>query len=80
MYLDRVVKGWQGCEHIHEDFTMQRTLNISQLSEYLGFKSRKTLYLMIEDGRFPVKPVEGLKPRRWNVEDVDAWRLRGGVQ
>lgn len=51
-----------------------KTLTLTQLSEYLGIKKR-TLYTMIEDGRFPVSPILGSHPRRWNVEDVDAWRL-----
>lgn len=50
-----------------------KTLNLTQLAEYLGIKKR-TLYNMIEDGRFPVPPIKGTDPRRWNIEDVDAWR------
>lgn len=51
-----------------------KTLNLSQLSDYLGIKKR-TLYYMIEDGRFPVNAIKGSHPRRWNIEDIDAWRL-----
>jgi predicted DNA-binding transcriptional regulator AlpA len=50
-----------------------KTLNLTQLSQYLGIK-RRTLYYMIEDGRFPVNPILHSDPRRWNIEDVDAWR------
>lgn len=56
-----------------------KTLTLTQLSEYLGIKKR-TLYTMIEDGRFPVPPILGSHPRRWNVEDVDAWRLGKNVK
>lgn len=52
----------------------KKTLNLTQVAERIGI-SRKTLYNMIEDGQFPVSPIKGLYPRRWNVEDVDAWRL-----
>ena len=53
---------------------MKRTMNLTELHEYLGIPKR-TLYDMIQDGRFPVAPIKGLHPRRWNVEDVDAWRF-----
>lgn len=52
---------------------MKKTLSLTELALYLGFNKR-TLYKMINDGRFPVAPIKGLSPRRWNVEDVDAWR------
>ena len=50
-----------------------KTLTLTQLYPYLGFK-RRTFYNMLKDGRFPVTPIPGTKPRRWNVDDVDAWR------
>lgn len=53
-----------------------KTLTITQLAQYTNIPKR-TLYDMIKDGRFPVEPIKGLQPRRWNVEDVDQWR---GVQ
>jgi predicted DNA-binding transcriptional regulator AlpA len=52
----------------------KKTLTITQLAVYLG-ESRSSLYRKIADGRFPVKPIKGTKPRRWAVESVDAWRL-----
>lgn len=55
---------------------MPKTLKLTDLAQYIGV-SRKSLYNMIEDGRFPVQPIPSLKPRRWNVEDVDAWRSHG---
>lgn len=51
----------------------KKLLNLTDLAKYLGI-AETTLRLWIKDGRFPVKPVENLEPKRWNVEDVDAWR------
>lgn len=51
---------------------MTKTLTLTQVSEYIGIKKR-TLYNMIQDGRFPVDPIKGTHPRRWNTEDIDAW-------
>lgn len=50
-----------------------KTMNLTQLASYLGIKKR-TLYNMIKDDRFPVLPIKRTDPRRWNIEDVDAWR------
>lgn len=50
-----------------------KTMNLTGLARYLGY-SRRSLYNMIADGRFPVPPISVHGPRRWNVEDVDAWR------
>lgn len=49
-----------------------RTLTIIQLAQYIGV-ARRTMYRMIEDGRFAVKPIKGTNPRRWSVEAVDKW-------
>lgn len=49
-----------------------KTLNLTKLAEYLG-RPKRTLYEMIKDGRFPVEPIRGTKPRLWNVEHVNAW-------
>ena len=54
----------------------QKSLTLTELAEYIGI-SRRTLYIMIQDGRFPVAPIKGSNPRRWNVEDVDNWRFGG---
>lgn len=51
---------------------MKKLLNLTELSKHVSIPKR-TLFNMITDGRFPVKPVEGLRPRRWSVELVDAW-------
>ena len=52
----------------------QKTLNLTELAEYIGI-NRRSLYIMIQDGRFPVAPIKGSNPRRWNVEDLDNWRF-----
>ena len=50
----------------------KKTLSLTELSEYIGV-SRTTLYIMIQDGRFPVQPIKGLEPKRWSVEKVNEW-------
>lgn len=54
----------------------KKTLNLTELAEYIGI-TRRALYMLIKDGRFPVAPIKGSNPRRWNVEDVDNWRFGG---
>lgn len=54
---------------------MPKTMNLTQVANYLGIPKR-TLYDMIDDGRFSVQPIEGFRPRRWNVEDIDEWRFK----
>lgn len=56
----------------------KKLLTLTELAEFLGIPKR-TLYRMIEDGRFPVQPIKGTDPRRWNVDDVENW-LKGGQQ
>jgi excisionase family DNA binding protein len=57
--------------------TMQaRTLTLSQAAQYLGI-AKRSFYRMIGDGRFDVPSIPDIRPRRWNVEDLDAWRGRG---
>ena len=50
----------------------QKTLTLTELAEYIGV-NRRTLYTMIEDGRFPIAPIKGTNPRRWSAETVDKW-------
>lgn len=50
----------------------KKTLNLTELAKYIGV-GRKTLYTMIQDGRFPVQPIKGLEPKRWSVEKVNEW-------
>lgn len=54
----------------------EKTLTLTEVADYIGV-ARTTLYMWIADGRFPVKPIEGSDPRRWNIEDVDNWRFGG---
>ena len=49
-------------------------MTITKLAEHIGV-SLRTMYNMIADGRFPVDPIIGSDPRRWNLEDVEKWRL-----
>lgn len=56
----------------------KKLLTLTELADFLGIPKR-TLYRMIEDGRFPVQPIKGTDPRRWNVDDVENW-LKGGQQ
>jgi len=49
-----------------------KTLTATKVALYLGIH-RNTLENMIKGGRFPVKPIAGTKPRRWNTEDVKKW-------
>lgn len=51
---------------------MSKTFTLTKLAIYTGIKKR-TLYNMIKDGRFPVRPIKGTDPRLWNVDAVDAW-------
>ncbi len=53
----------------------EKTLNFKQVAHSLGV-SLMTLRRMIADGRFPVKPIKGTKPRRWNPQAVEAWKVR----
>jgi len=48
------------------------TLTITRLAEETGIPKR-TLFEMIKDGRFPVEPIKGTQPRRWNKDQVIAW-------
>jgi len=50
------------------------TLTLTELAKYINVNKR-TLFRMIKDGRFPVSPIAGVRPMRWNREDVDAWRF-----
>lgn len=50
----------------------KKTLNLTDLAKYIGI-TRRTLYIMIHDGRFPVQPIKGLEPKRWSVEKVNEW-------
>jgi excisionase family DNA binding protein len=51
----------------------KQTFQLAAVARYLGV-TRQTLYNMLKDGRFPVRPIPGTSPRRWNKTDLDAWR------
>lgn len=55
-----------------------KTLNLTGVAERLGI-SRKTMFNRIRNGKFPVPAIPDTYPRRWNVEDVDAWRFGASV-
>ena len=50
----------------------KKTLNLTALAQFISV-GRKTLYTMIQDGRFPVQPIKGLEPKRWSDEKVNEW-------
>jgi len=52
--------------------TVSKTLTVSQMSEYLGIKTR-TLYRMIDENRFLIDPLPGITPRLWRIADIDKW-------
>ena len=49
-----------------------QTLTITQLAKFVNIKKR-TLYNMVNQGRFPVEPLRGVHPRRWSAAEVEAW-------
>lgn len=48
------------------------TLNIAGTARHIGV-SRKTLYNMINDGRFAVPSIPNTRPRRWSVVELNQW-------
>lgn len=55
-----------------------KTLTLTQVAQYIGVKKR-TLYNMLNDGRFPVDSIPATKPRRWSVDAVDSWVAGGAL-
>lgn len=53
----------------------KRLLTLTDVAKLLGIPKR-TFYRMCVDGRFDVAPMPNVRPRRWRIEDVDAWRNR----
>ena len=51
---------------------MSATVNLSDAARHVGIK-RRTLYNMLQDGRFPVAPIPRTKPRLWATADLDEW-------
>jgi predicted DNA-binding transcriptional regulator AlpA len=56
---------------------MQETINLTRLAQLTKI-SRRTLYKMIADGRFPVAPIAGTKPPRWSLQAVTDWVCGNG--
>lgn len=52
-------------------------ISLTELSDYLGIPKR-TIYDMVQDGRFPVAPIKNSQPKKWNIEEIDAWRFANG--
>ena len=50
-----------------------KTVNLTGAALRVGIK-RRTLYNMMNDGRFTVAPIAGTRPRLWRCEDLDEWR------
>lgn len=55
----------------------KKLLNLSELAQYLGM-SKRTLYHLVAENRFPVESLRGLHPRRWSTEQIDKWLSNGG--
>lgn len=51
----------------------KRLLTAPQVAQYLGVP-RRTFYNWLKCDKFPVRPVDGLKPHRWSVDSIEAWR------
>ena len=51
---------------------MHEVLKLTEVCQLVNM-SRRTLYRMIKDGRFPVRPIPGTKPPRWSKAAVIEW-------
>lgn len=52
------------------------TYRAAQVAEHIGV-SRATFYKMLKDGRFSIPSIEGTKPSRWRIADVEqVWGVR----
>ena len=51
---------------------MNETLTQTQLAEKLGV-TRQTVHNMIKNNRLPFKPIEGFKPLRFRLKEVNAY-------
>ncbi|NUM72770.1 helix-turn-helix domain-containing protein [candidate division KSB1 bacterium] len=50
----------------------KKILNLTDLAQYVGV-SKRTIYNMLKDKRFPVRPIPKSNPRKWSAADVDSW-------
>jgi|AntAceMinimDraft_6_1070360.scaffolds.fasta_scaffold11973_7 predicted DNA-binding transcriptional regulator AlpA len=57
----------------------KKILKLTDIAQHLGVPVR-TLYQMLKTERFPVAPIPGTKPRRWNFDDVETWRLQASSE
>lgn len=53
-------------------------LDVEQLATYLGV-SRRTLDIMIAEGKAPPHRTLGARMRRWHRSAVDAWLVAGNT-
>lgn len=49
-----------------------KIMSLTKVAAYIGVPKR-SLYRMLNDGRFPVQPIPKTSPRMWATADVDAW-------
>lgn len=61
-------------EELKKNEELSATLTLTKVARLIGV-TKKTLYNMIEDGRFSVEPIKGTHPRRWAIEEIEKWRL-----
>lgn len=50
----------------------KKILNLTDVAKHTGL-SKSTLRRMIEDHRFPVRPIPRSNPRKWLIDDVNSW-------
>lgn len=55
-----------------DDDMKPKILTLTKVAQHLGIPKR-TLYRMLRDNRFPVRPIPKTDPRKWSVDDVDSW-------
>lgn len=49
-----------------------KIMTLTEVAQYVGV-SKRSLYRMLNDRRFPVAPIPNVTPRKWASADVDAW-------
>ena len=56
----------------------KKFLNISEAAQHIGVH-RKTLYNWLKNDTFGVEPLEGTKPPKCNVDDLNDWLKERGA-
>lgn len=51
---------------------MKKPLKIKDLAQEIGV-TRQTIYNMLRDGRLPLRPIPGTKPRLFPRDQFDVW-------